>query len=103
MYYAQECARDCGTASLGDRLYRFETKHARDAWVARDKTPCDYDASRTPVSRAEARRWYPEAFYEGVTWPQINMQGNYWDTIDDEDGAAWSGTPTGGVYADARC
>lgn len=102
-YYAMECPRGCTTASKGDRLRRFATSAARAALVSEAFEGVDYvdQCKRDEVTREEARRWFPAAFSpSAVTFPAFTT-GDYWDRLEAESGAEWSGEPTGGVYADA--
>lgn len=101
-YYAQSTPRGCTTACMADRLCRFGSARERDAWVAQSRESVDEAdrATRCPVSREEARRWYPEAFSTGASqgWRYARV-GDYWEGEPDESGADWwSGSPTGGVY-----
>lgn len=102
MFYAQMTHKGCNMASKADRLCRFEKKADRDAWVAIDRASADESdlATRCPVGREEARRWYPLAFDESTAqeWRYAHV-GDYWEGEPDESGADWwSGSPTGGVY-----
>lgn len=98
-FYAQECPRGCRTAMKGDRLYRFASSAARNTWVLSHGRDLDSDQTRAPLSREDARRWYPRAFKDAPTFPKVNASGDYWDDCPD-DGAMWSGLPTGGIYSE---
>lgn len=105
-FYAMECPRGCTTASKGDRLRRFATSAARAAWISEAFESADYvdQCKRDEVTREEARRWFPRAFAATAeTFPRVDVRGDYWDEMDAEDGAAWSGAPTGGIYSGAAC
>lgn len=102
-YYAQDCSHGIETASKGDTLIRFTNKAARDAWCSADNAGGCYGFRRDVISRASARRWYPAAFatdapqsIREVNW----MHEDYWDLSELDGGEHWSGSPTGGVYAE---
>ena len=101
-WYAMACPYGAATASKGDSLCRFATRAARDAWVREAFRRDGYAdrCKRDEVTRAEARRWFPEAFRPDSETFQPTWGGDYWDRLDDHaDGAYWTGAPTGGVYA----
>lgn len=103
MYYAMRTPYGATTASGADRLVRFESKKARDAWVAGAYETIDYvDQSRRDiVTRSEARRWFPEAFAQTAgAFPPARSYDDYWDDADDDGAQEWTGAPTGGVYSE---
>lgn len=94
MFYAIAAPYGITMMSKADRLHRFETRAARDAWT--DDAWRNGNRVRGEVSRDDARRWWPEAFRDDADdW---HRDGDFWEDPDEDGAQEWSGFPTGGGY-----
>ena len=95
MFYAIFSPYGINTMSKADRLARFQTRAARDAWA--EDAWSDGRMVRGEITRDDARRWFPEAFRADAD--DRRRDGGAWEGPDRNGARFWGGSPTGGGYA----